>query len=122
MALKVLFVDDNPEILASTRRFLAQRGLDVITSDSPLGITPIVRHERPDVVVLDVMMPAIGGTTLATFLRKLTPMENVPIILYSAMDEEKLRALARQNGLEYVSKADGLPALLDAIQTRAAAR
>jgi DNA-binding response OmpR family regulator len=117
---KVLLVDDNPDLLATAERFLSQRGFAVVTSDTSLGVSSIVRSERPDVVVLDAMMPSVGGAALASFLKNLEAMKGVPILLYSAMDEEKLHGLARQHGLPYVSKADGLPTLHDAINAQLA--
>jgi CheY-like chemotaxis protein len=120
--LKVLLVDDNGELLVSAARFLRQRGLDVDTSGSALGVSHKIRANRPDLVVLDVMMPEVGGGSLAAFLQNMEAMKDVPILFYSAMDEEELHELARQHGVGYVSKTDGLPALFEAIQAQTAGR
>jgi CheY-like chemotaxis protein len=113
---KILLVDDNAELVASAERFLGQRGYAIATSTSSMGVSQLVRSERPDIVVLDVMMPDVGGDALTPFLQKMTAMQDVPIVLYSAMDDEKLHQLARQHGVHYVSKTDGLPTLHDTIR------
>jgi DNA-binding response OmpR family regulator len=115
MAIKVLLVDDDPEILKSAREYLIRRGFEIRCSETGLGVTPMIRETRPDVVVIDVMMPMLGGPTLAGYLQQLQAMRDIPILFYSAMDEEKLHHLSREAGIRYVSKADGLGALYDAI-------
>jgi DNA-binding response OmpR family regulator len=115
--MKVLLVDDDSGILNAGEQYFKKRGVEVLRSDTALGVTAIVREKHPDVVVLDVMMPLLSGSTLAGYLKQLTAMKSVPIIFFSAMDEEKLRALAREAEVPYVSKADGFPGVYDAIQT-----
>jgi CheY-like chemotaxis protein len=114
----VLLVDDNPTILETTSRFLRSRGLQVVTVDTPLGVTALVLRHHPDVVVLDVMMPALDGGALATIIHGKKDLRATPIIFYSAMEEEQLHRLtAKLPGSTYVAKADGLEALYSAILT-----
>jgi DNA-binding response OmpR family regulator len=115
----VLVVDDSPEILSAVRQFLGQHGLNVIMADSPLGVSSLVLRQRPAVIVLDVMMPALDGGALAKLLRSVGGGETVPIVFFSSMEEEQLYELARQTeGATYVLKSDGLPALHAAICRR----
>lgn len=108
-APKVLLVDDNPESLHATAMHLITRGLRVISHDSPFGVTNIIARERPDVIVLDVMMPALSGGSLGGIIReKLT----VPIIYFSAMPEEALHELVScTRNSSYVLRSEG-PAYL----------
>jgi len=119
----VLIVDDNQELLLTTSRYLMARGFHVLTADSPLGVTNIVRREVPDVIVLDVMMPALSGDALAKILRGLALPKTPAIVFYSALDEESLHRLTR--GVEnatYVSKASSVEELRAVIQEILAAR
>jgi CheY-like chemotaxis protein len=65
------------------------------------------------------MMPELSGPTLAGYLQQLGAMHGVPIIFFSAIDEEKLHELAGKAGVRYVPKADGLAMLHEAILSAA---
>ena len=118
-AWTVLVVDDSPEILSAVRQYLTPHGFEVLMADSPLGVSSLVLRHRPQVIVLDVMMPALDGGALAKLLRSVGGGETVPIVFFSSMDEEQLYDLTRQtDGASYVLKSDGLPALYATICRR----
>jgi DNA-binding response OmpR family regulator len=113
----ILLVDDDAEILVTAARYLRARGLKVITSQSALGVSAIVRREIPSAIVLDVNMPALDGNALARVLNLHGLARTTPIIFYSAVDEEKLRALASEiPGASCVPKIEGPAALYEAIR------
>jgi CheY-like chemotaxis protein len=110
--LKVLIVDDDPDVLRMAARFLESRGVEVHTSTSPFGVSAIVISEKPDIVVLDVMMPALGGEVLARFLGSVPEEDRPVIVFYSAMPAHELTELAaRVPGTRCVQKTAGLAAL-----------
>jgi DNA-binding response OmpR family regulator len=112
---KVLMVDDNVELLAASARFLRKRGMEVITSDTPLGVRALILAHEPSVVVLDVMMPAMDGAHLAHMIQS-SQAAAPALVLYSAMDEETLRPMALLlRRTSYVCKTDGLEALFKAV-------
>ncbi len=114
--MKVLIVDDDPDVLRMAARFLESRGVEVHTSPSPFGVSGIVHGERPDVVILDVMMPALDGEALARFLGSLPEEQRPAILFYSAMPEDDLSArAARVPGAHWVAKPAGLAALYSAL-------
>ena len=104
-SLCVLLVDDNPQTLEDTAAYLGAQGARVIALNSPFGVTNTVRRERPDVIVLDVMMPGLSGGGLGAIIRS---ESEAPIIYFSAMSEEDLRDLVvtTQNA-SYVLKSEG---------------
>jgi CheY-like chemotaxis protein len=115
---KVLIVDDNDELLASVELALRRRGLEVVATSSAIGVSALVRRHEPAVVVLDVMMPALDGGTLAKLIQlHLRGQQKTPaIIFFSAMAEEQLYKLTQTiEGTTYVPKVDGVDALYAAI-------
>ena len=116
MQATVLLVDDDHDVLESTTQLLMAKGLRVITSTSPFGVSNLVRQHAPDVVVLDVRMPALDGRTLATLLAKQPGTVTPIVIFYSGIDEPELQKLTRQlAGARYVLKSRGAVALYQEI-------
>jgi DNA-binding response OmpR family regulator len=114
MAALILVVDDSTDALEATERFLAHKGIEVVTSCRAVGVTSLILRRAPDVVVVDVMMPGIGGSALAQIIRSYVP--KTPIIFYSAIQEAQGRALIRDHaGAQFVSKTHGVTALYRAI-------
>jgi len=113
---KVLVVDDDADNLTMVKRFLGAKGIEVITTDSPFAVNALLREEEPDVVVLDVMMPALDGETVARFIRGASKGARPLILFYSAMGVSDLKRLAaRVPGSTSLPKTAGLHALLEAV-------
>jgi CheY-like chemotaxis protein len=114
----VLLVDDNGILLNQAETYLTKHGIRVVSHTSPFGVVALVLRHKPDVAVLDVMMPGLDGEQVLQFLERQTGSDPLPrVIFYSAMAEEPLYQLCKRHpGTSYVLKSDGLPALHAAIQ------
>jgi two-component system OmpR family response regulator len=102
---KILIIDDDERALAIARRNLESGGYEVLTCSSALKMPQLVQREKPDLVLLDVEMPALSGehvldlATLFDFLRA------VPIVIHSSKSEEELASLvARSQAKGYIRK------------------
>lgn len=103
--IRVLIVDDDPDQLALTERSLSSYNFEVRTHRSSLGVSNLVRTTAPDIVLLDVNIPALSGDKVLALARQQAP-EHTRFVLYSASDEAKLRALALAAGADsYLSKS-----------------
>jgi CheY-like chemotaxis protein len=94
---KVLVVDDNEVCRAVVRETLEEDGFDVIELGSPVGMSSVVNHEKPDVVLMDVEMPAIEGDKAVEILLK-HRLHECKILLYSGRSAVELEKLARSCG------------------------
>ena len=118
----VLVVDDEPAIVRLVRATLERDGLTVVTAGRGEDAVTLVSEERPDLVVLDVMMPGIDGFET---LRRIRAQSQVPVILVTARvaDADKLRGF--QNGADdYLTKPfnhDELSARVAAVLRRSGA-
>jgi DNA-binding response OmpR family regulator len=103
--MKILLVDDDHAILELMAKLLRHRGHDVQTCDTPFGVSAVIVRDKPEVVVLDVMMPGLGGASLAALVARIEVSPRPLVILWSAMDDEALIKTGRQaGGLPTISK------------------
>jgi DNA-binding response OmpR family regulator len=102
--MKLLIVDDDQDILKMITRLLAHRGHVVQSCTTPFGVSAMVLRETPDVVLLDVMMPGLTGPALAEVIRQLELSRRPQLVLWSAMDDDKLRQTSLETALPTLSK------------------
>ena len=87
--LKVVMVDDNTDYLFTMETFLNRNGFEVKTSDDAKKGLELIRSERPDLVLLDVMMETLfSGFELCKQLRMDDDLKDIPIIGISGMGDE----------------------------------
>jgi two-component system OmpR family response regulator len=105
--LRVLIVDDDHEQLDMVSRILRLEGFEVATTSEAIGVSNLVRSFEPDVVLLDVEIPALRGDRLLGLARRGAPA-HTKFVLFSAYEPEKLRAIAREvQAHDWISKGDG---------------
>jgi two-component system alkaline phosphatase synthesis response regulator PhoP len=102
---RVLIIDDEAPIRLLCRVNLEAEGMEVIeASDGESGIET-ARHERPDVILLDVMMPRLDGWDVAEMLVRDELTKEIPIIFLTARAEVRDRARGLGiGGIEYITK------------------
>jgi two-component system alkaline phosphatase synthesis response regulator PhoP len=102
MAKKILLIDDEPKIVEICSDYLKAAGFDIISAgDGPQGLA-IVRAQKPDLIVLDLMLPGMDGLDLCRLLRR---ESNVPIIMLTARIEETDKLIGLELGADdYITK------------------
>jgi two-component system alkaline phosphatase synthesis response regulator PhoP len=102
---KVLVIDDEPPIRLLCRVNLEAEGMEVIEApDGPSGVVK-AQTERPDVILLDVMMPQLDGWQVAEQLLEDERTDGIPIIFLTARAEFRDRARGLDiGGVDYVTK------------------
>src|SRR5688500_4047544 len=99
---KVLIVDDEPKIVRLVADYLVAAGFGVLTARSGDGALMRVRTDAPDLVVLDLGLPALDGLDVARTMRR---TGDVPIIMLTARDGETDRVIGLELGADdYVTK------------------
>ncbi|WP_040477327.1 response regulator transcription factor [Longispora albida] len=100
--MRVLVVDDDPTVSDVVRRYLERAGLEVTLAADGSGALAAAKQARPDLVVLDLMLPGISGIEVAKRLRR---DSDVPIIMLTALGEESDRIIGLTTGADdYVTK------------------
>jgi DNA-binding response OmpR family regulator len=122
---KILVVDDEADILHFLELVLRERGYDVLTAASGRQAVELARDARPDLVLLDIMMPQMDGWEVLKLLRVDDATAAIPVAMVSARTDPKDRVQGLQEGAaDYICKPfalDDLLAKVDAIFAHAQA-
>ena len=103
MGQSILVVDDDPTVSDVVRRYLERAGYQVRLAADGHGALASFARDRPDLVVLDLMLPGVDGLEVCRRLR--TGADGVPIVMLTALGEESDRVLGLQLGADdYVTK------------------
>jgi len=99
----VLVVDDDPTVSDVVRRYLERDGFAVrLAGDGPAALATFA-GERPDLVVLDLMLPGIDGLEVCRRMRAVAP--DLPVVMLTALGEEADRVLGLEIGADdYITK------------------
>lgn len=113
----ILCVDDEPGVVSLLRDFL-NKVYAVVTAESGAQALQAVRQAKPDVILLDIMMPDMDGYAVCTRLQEDAGTAQIPVIFVTALggEQDKARALA-SGGVDYLVKPVEKQALLDTIRT-----
>src|ERR1700733_10182532 len=110
----ILIVDDEPQIRRVMRTTLSSNGYSVIEARTGEEALEIIRKERPELGLLDVNMPGIGGLEVC---REIRDQSDVAIIMLTVRNTEHDKVLALDAGADdYVVKPFGMEELLRAIE------
>jgi two-component system, OmpR family, alkaline phosphatase synthesis response regulator PhoP len=102
---KVLIIDDEAPIRLLCRVNLEAEGMEVVEApDGPTGLV-VVESERPDAILLDVMMPGLDGWSVAERLLEKEDTREIPIVFLTARADLRDRARGMDlGGLDYITK------------------
>ena len=113
MKKKVLVVDDEDDILQFLGLVLRERGYDVLTASAGREALAVAQRERPDFVLLDVMMPQMDGWEVLRRLKADPRTAEIPVAIVSARTGAKDRAEGlRAGAADYICKPFSLDELL----------
>ncbi len=102
MAQKILVIDDEAEIVRLVRAYLERAGFAVVAASEGREALAVFRHERPNLVVLDLNLPGVDGLDVCRAMRRDT---DIPIIMLTARLEETDRLIGLELGADdYVVK------------------
>lgn len=93
MARHVLLIEDEPHIAEAIRFLLVRDGLEVSIHREGQGALARLRALRPDLVILDVMLPGASGFEILTELRKDPETAGLPVIMLSARGQDRDAAI-----------------------------
>ena len=115
MPRTILVVDDKANVRTLVREYLSEEGFRVAVADNGQNALYAARHEKPDLILLDIMMPTMDGYE---FIRTYRRESETPIILLTAKLEESDKVIGLELGADdYITKPFGMRELVARIKT-----
>ena len=87
MARKILVIDDEPDALTYIETVLADNGYEAITTTSAIDTLQIAKKEKPDLILLDLIMPQKSGISLFRELKTDPELKGIPVVVVSGVSQ-----------------------------------
>ncbi len=114
---RILVVDDEPEIVRSLTLRLSAEGYDVSSACDGIGATKMAIEQQPELILLDIGLPAGNGHVVVERLRNITETAHIPVIYLTARTSETDYHQARAGGVtKYITKPYDSEVLLAAVE------
>lgn len=114
---KVIVIDDEPFIVMMIGEKLRREGFEVVTSRESVGAVELVRRERPDLVILDWMMPEVSGIEICRALKTDPELSGIPVYILTARGHAEDEKTGMECGAErYITKPFSMSSLLEMVK------
>ncbi len=104
MRKKVMVVDDEEDIRLTVGQILEVSGYEVITAETGMDCLEKLERERPDLVILDIMMPGMSGWDVAARIKENDDWNNIPIVFLTAKGDDMSVGMGGLASEEYIVK------------------
>ena len=102
---RILIVDDEPDIVKTTKYLLESEGYEVFSADSGEDGLEKLKEVRPNLVLLDLRLPDMSGFQMTTKMRSIDEYKNIPVIVISGMDDLVSKHIAaKHETLGFITK------------------
>jgi DNA-binding response OmpR family regulator len=116
MAKKILVVDDDRNIVELLRVNLKSAGFDVVVAADALQAINLAHQQTPDLIILDIMLPAGGGKSVLQRLRLSTSTTDIPVLAISALPRDSAMERIKGNPIDgFFNKPIAMEELIEAI-------
>ena len=114
---KILLVDDEKDLVYAVRLELEAKDFEVLVAYDGREALDKARQEKPDLIILDVMLPKLDGYKVCRILKFDEKYKHIPIIMFTAMSQEADKQISKEVGADaYITKPFEPRVLLDKIK------
>jgi two-component system alkaline phosphatase synthesis response regulator PhoP len=114
---KILVVDDEVDLVETVRFSLEMEGFDVLVSNNGEDALNQARKEKPDLIILDLMLPKLDGYKVCRLLKFDERYKHIPILMLTAKTQEKDKVLGKETGAdEYITKPFEMDYLMEKVK------
>lgn len=110
MSKTILVIDDKASVVRLLREYLTEHGYRIVSASNGREALYVARHEKPDLILLDIMMPEMDGFE---FMRTYRKERDTPVIMLTARLEETDKVIGLELGADdYITKPFGMAELV----------
>ena len=113
---KILIVDDDPVVTRLVKELLKIQGFAVETATDGIDAMIMVKKEKPDLIVLDIMMPELNGYDVLRTLKFTDEYKEIPVLLLTSREQELDKRIGEMMGIDYLQKPVNREAFVEKIQ------
>ncbi|MBU1854025.1 MAG: response regulator [Candidatus Omnitrophica bacterium] len=114
---KILLIEDEPDTIKVVEKRLTDHGFRVVVANDGRKGFELARLERPDLIILDLMLPKIDGHRVCGLLKRDMRFNKVPIIIFTAKAQRRDEELAQELGADaYINKPFEASVLISKIE------
>ena len=116
--MRVVCIEDEPEMIDLVRLILGRKGFDVIGANGGIEGLETVKREKPDIVLLDLMMPDMDGWEVYQQIKADPELREIPIVVVTAKAQsiDKVLGLHIAKVDDYITKPFGPQELLESVE------
>lgn len=107
--MKILVVEDSMAIRRDNERVLIKAGYEVICAEDGPSALLMAREQRPDLILLDLMLPKMTGTVVLRCLKENPLTASIPVVVVSGLSERNREKLLEEGAEEYLEKNTLMP-------------
>ena len=110
MTQKILLVEDSRYQRMASKRVLVEAGFDVVEASDGEQALCKVRESQPDLILLDILLPKLGGEQVLQSLRQDPATASIPVIVFSSLPQSNSERMKQAGATAYVEKSKLDPA------------
>ena len=115
---KILIIEDEVDVIKMLRKRLADNGYETLTADNAGEGMKLVLSDKPDMILLDLKLPAGGGLSILRSLKMSAETRDIPVIVITGMKKEEVKNFAMREGAAgYIEKPYDPQVLMATIRT-----
>jgi CheY-like chemotaxis protein len=104
--VRILLVEDSKAIRRANESALLQAGYEVITAEDGETALQVARDEHPDLILLDMILPKMGGPEVLRHLKEEAGTASIPVVVVSSLSEKNRQKLIEAGAEDYLEKND----------------
>ena len=106
MPKKILLIEDEKILSEMYETRLKREGFEVINTRDAEGGLELIKKEKPDLILLDLLLPGMQGQEALKVLKEDSKTKDIPVIIFSNYDTPEVRKEAEKYGVRYILKAN----------------
>ena len=103
---RLLLVEDSKLLMMTMKRILCEAGFSVIDTRNGDEALRLARHMRPDLIILDLMLPGLGGEVVLRRLKEDTTTSHIPVVIISSLPQINADKLKHEGAIAYIEKSN----------------